>query len=70
MRIALALIPLFLSAVACETSKPVALPVASGADAAGFTAPSEHTLRANQAAGSQLDLDDPADFEAATGGRI
>ena len=69
MRIAL-LGPLLLLVVACETSTPIAVPVEAGADAAGFTAPTEHTLRANQAAGSRLDLDDPADFEAATRGRI
>ncbi len=43
---------------------------AASSDAAGFSAPSEHTARANAAVGAALALDDPVDFEEARRGLI
>ena len=52
-----------------EAGAPAGADVA-GSDAAGFSAPSEHTARANAAFGAALALDDPVDFEEARRGLI
>ncbi|MEO0439123.1 MAG: alkyl sulfatase dimerization domain-containing protein [Pseudomonadota bacterium] len=46
------------------------IPVAPGADEAGFSAPSEFTLEKNQNAADALPLADPVDFEQAKRGLI
>jgi alkyl sulfatase BDS1-like metallo-beta-lactamase superfamily hydrolase len=63
----------FVGFVAFGCGEP-APPPADGAEAArdarGFTAPSEHTVRANAAFGAALALDEPVDFEEARRGLV
>ena len=63
----LLVVAVFLSA--CEQELDP-IPVAPGADEAGFSAPSEFTLQKNQDAANTLSLADPIDFEQATRGLI
>lgn len=52
---------------ACSGSS---LPVEEGADEHGFTTPTEHTIRANQAVAEKLPLDDQTDYQDAARGLI
>lgn len=60
-------LPLALMLTACGGSQ---LTTEEGADEYGFTAPTEHTIRANQAVAAKLPINDPADFEDAERGLI
>lgn len=53
--------------VACGSNQ---LPTEQGADEYGFTAPTEHTLKANQAVAERLPLDDQTDYQDAARGLI
>jgi len=73
MRLArsLALVSLAAVAAACgEGDSRTAIPIEPSADAAGFTAPSEQTARANAELGAALRLDEQVDFEEARRGLI
>jgi alkyl sulfatase BDS1-like metallo-beta-lactamase superfamily hydrolase len=53
-----------------EPAKPPAGGAEAARDAQGFTAPSEHTIRANAAFGAALALDEPVDFDEAKRGLV
>ena len=62
-----ALLPLALFLSACGSSQ---VATEQGADEYGFTAPTEHTIKANRAVAERLPIGDQADFEDAKRGLI